>query len=249
MSEPGGRANSQLADSGGESAPLAKAKAVDTFSDVGLRNPSNLRRLAIAACQLDRDFPAYEAASKIQGAFAEVFGSSMPVPRIEFDRELDYSGLFIFDDWTIKIRENTFEYYEFDDAIIPLIKNIGHELRHAEQAYMAARYSASIGAIRTDKRRYLHLPQLVVDFANEHPSERGTKEFDFGRAVLEDTIGPGTRERNESLYGPSGKIKQSRGTEEYGKAFNEFFEKLPKERDAAAVEQPLSKAIKDCLKG
>lgn len=173
----------------------------------------------------------------------------MPVPRIDFDPELDFSGLFIFDDWTIKIRENTFEYYEFDDAIIPLMKNIGHELRHAEQAYMAARYSASIGTVPTDKRRYLHLPQQVVDFANKQPSKSGTKELDFGRAVLEDTIGQGARDRNEAFYGSSGKIRQSLGTEEYGKAYNEFFERLPKERDAAAIEQPLSEALKDCLNG
>ena len=114
---------------------------------------------------------------------------------------------------------------------------------------MAARYSASIGAPSADEGSYLHLPRFVIDSAIEKPSEKGTREFEFGRAVFEDSMNPETRATKNHLFGPSGKLAQNLGNEERLRAFNEFYEKLPTERDAFAVEQPLKKAVEACLNG
>lgn len=247
--EPGPLADHQPNEFDEPPALVAQSLAVDAFSDVGLRDAVKLRELATIICELDRDFPPHEAADRIQDALVKALGSSMPVPRIEFDEQIAYSGLFVFEEWTIKIQDNTFDYFEFDSAIIPLAKIIAHELRHAEQYFMTARYSASIGLPPTDESSYLHLPRFVIDSANEQPLKKGTREFEFGRALFEDSMNPETRATKNYLFGPSGKLAQNLGNEERLRAFNDFFEKLPTERDAFAVEQPLKKAVEDCLNG
>ena len=247
--EPGPLAGHQPNEFYGPPVLVAQSLAVDTFSDVGLRNAARLRELATIICELDRDFPPHKAAERIQDALVKALDSSMPVPRVEFDDQIAYSGLFAFKEWKIKIQDNTFDYFEFDSAITSLAKIIAHELRHAEQYFMAARYSASIGIPPTDEGSYLHLPRFVIESANEQPLKEGTREFEFGRAVFEDSINPEIKATKNYLFGPSGKLAQHLGNEERLRTFNEFFEKLPTERDAFAVEQPLKRAIEACLNG
>lgn len=218
------------------------AAEIERFSEVGLGKQENVLRLAEALCEIDVDLSPDDLLDEVRGALSAVVEPSMPTPRIIFDQSIPGFGNFLSTDWTIRIKDNHHIKEDGKYSMKKLAPKIGHELRHAEQYYMVARYQGAVGVAPTDKGSYMFLPEKIIKIAISDPSEPGHQEFEFGKYIYIKSLDKRIRDKKKFL-----KEKLTSKGSDYKKYLGQYNSELPREVDAHAMEQALGVAIAQCL--
>jgi hypothetical protein len=225
----------------GTNANAIDARDVDRFSQFGLGQPEKIQRLAKAFCEIDfSDFPV-DLREKLDEALSEVLHSTMPLPSIAFETGLWGIGFFSPETWTVELSARLLS----RKKLPRLLQILTHELRHAEQRYISARYHAAIGTPQEDKASYEDLKFDIIEHASNNPSERGSIEFDFGHFLAQEASNKGLIEKKKYFLDTMKEEKNNRKA--YNLLFDRYMSELPRERDAKSVDLALRFAIDACL--
>lgn len=223
-------------------ADTINARDVDRFSKIGLGEPQKLRQLAEAFCEADfNDFPT-DLQEKLNETLSEVLSSTMPIPSIVFNADVWGIGYFSHRTWTVELSTKLLS----KKRLARLLQILTHELRHAEQRYMTARYHAAIGTPKEDKASYTNLQNNIIEYALNDPSKEGSVEFDFGQFMSNESSDRCIKEKKEYLLDQMESERNNKRT--YDSLAHRYMNELPRERDAKSVDRALRLAVEACLR-
>lgn len=220
---------------------------VERFAKVGMGHPENIRTLADVLCPLDHRASDGDFMNNVKTAIADVL--SMPMPSIEV-RDLDWAlGQFSASSWSISLdTAHLARRSSSKEDRIDLYNTLAHELRHAEQAYAAARYQVSaldypflimFPGYFPDSP----LPHSVREQALKNPSFEGDDAFDFGRLMSAvDSNDEIARKRRQAVRALDSWFFLPMSSY-YHRIYRD---ELPSERDAFAIGDKLGKAVEGC---
>lgn len=218
------------------------AADVDRFSTLGLGEPQKIRELAKLLCKIGYDDYSDSLPTKLERALADALNSTMPAPTIAFygDRDAWAAGRFLSRTWTIELNSKLISRKNLTDLLIVLT----HELRHAEQYYIAIKYHLKSGHSYDDIKSFLHSPSHIVEYASNNLIALDSDELAFGQFMSSVFF---SNEINNKRRKIKSDIRKSKDKNEIDIYTNMYRNELPRERDANSVQRFLKHAIEDCL--
>lgn len=216
------------------------AEDVDRYSNVGLGQPQKTRQLAEAFCEIDFSDFSINLQENLNNILSASLNSYMPAPFVTFKSDVWGIGYFSHRRWTIELSTKLLS----RKKMVRILQILTHELRHAEQRYMSARYHAAIGANKDNRHAYTNLPSRIIDHALDNPSEQGTAEFEFGRFISIEIFDEDLEEKKKYLLEKMERHKNDR--EKFNFYSKKYMNELPRERDAKTVDLALKRAVEKC---
>lgn len=152
------------------------AADIDRFSTVGLGEPQKIRELAEALCEINYDVYSESLPTKLERALVDALSSIMPAPSIAFYGNSGWpGGRFRSTTWTIELNSDLIIGKNFIDLLVVLT----HELRHAEQKYLAIKYHLKYGHSAEYIQSFLHSPSHIVASASNDLDLTGKKKLNL----------------------------------------------------------------------
>ena len=225
-------------------ATFSKALDIGHFSNVGLRNEEKIQKIVTQICTIEPTLSIEKLEDDLHKALLIGLEGYLPVPNVQFKQNLSSSGFFDYENWTIQVHGKFFHPGAFQNSLIEIAIIIFHETRHADQYFSAAKYRASLQSHSANKESFIRLPDKIVRQAAEQALLLTDEEISFGKTVYNDLMSPGYRKRKIFLVG---ELERTIKSGDYGAAYNNFYEELWGERDAAALEEPAADALEKCL--
>ena len=227
--------------------------AVDRFSSLGFGAPETIRALAEALCDVDYGDSDDQFLAAIENILADQLSPMLPIPSIAFDDLERSQGRFSARDWSIVLDENLIaKKSESNEDLLDLFDTLAHELRHAEQYYVAARHAAAKDrkdeTILTLERflfQYAYFPDAIIERAILDPSIPDSESFEFGKLISNILVNEELREKEKYID----EIVKSPNvtTDEYAYYAAIIESKLPLERDATSIEKAMHRTTSKCL--
>jgi len=154
---------------------------IDNFSSVGLAKSPNVRQIADALCEVGSGDHLDDLQAKLNRALVAGLRSKMPAPAVVFfGDDDDYArGRFSSEAWQIRLNSKLIS----EDGLIELLSVLTHELRHAEQKYLAVKYHANAKHSKDYIQSSLYVPADIVKHASEEADTIGDDEFRFGQYI------------------------------------------------------------------
>ena len=227
--------------------------AIDRFSSLGLGAPETIRSLAEALCEVDYDDSNDQFLAAIENVLADQLSPTLPIPSIAFDDLERVQGRFSARDWSIVLDESLIaKKSESNEDLLDLFDTLAHELRHAEQHYIAARHAAAKDRddetiLKLDRFlfQYAYFPDAIIERAILDPSIPDSESFEFGKLISNFLVNEELREKKKYI---DEIVKNPNVTpDEYAYYVAIINSKLPLERDATSIEKAMHRMTNACL--
>lgn len=221
---------------------MVNATDVDQFSEVGLAEGQSVRHIAEALCDVGSGDYLNGLEAKLNRALVTGLSSKMPAPSVVFygDRGLDALGLFETQSWLIKLNSTLVS----EDSVIDLLLVLAHEVRHAEQRYLAAKYHAKIGHSRDYIQSILFVPTHVAQHAVKEVGTLTSDEFQFGKYFSNAYMDKELYKKKKDLLDL---LKEDTKSDRNAARRGQLIDELPAERDAFSFNRIMRGPIEDCL--
>lgn len=220
---------------------------IDRFAHMAMGTRENIRALADIFCSLDSRASNENFITEMTTATAGVLDIPMPQFKV---RDLGWAlGEFSASSWSISIdRKHFAERHSSKRDRIDFYNTLAHELRHAEQSYIAARYQvAALGypflIIFPDYFPNSPLPHSVRMQAFQEPSVEGEKDFEFGQLMSAVDSNDEIARKRRQIQSVLGNWFFLPMSSYYSHLYRD---ELPSERDAFAIGNKLEQALEEC---